>query len=36
MEQSIFNEAKSIKPSPSMLRKLPKFIVIGTIAIIVF
>lgn len=36
MEQSIFNEAKSIKPSPSMLRKLSKFIVIGIIAIIVF
>lgn len=26
MEQSIFNEAKSIKPHPSTLRKLSKFI----------
>lgn len=36
MEQSIFNEVKSIKPHPSTLRKLSKFIVIGIIAIIVF
>ena len=27
MEQSIFNEAKSIKTCPSTLRKLSKFIV---------
>lgn len=36
MEQSIFNEAKSIKPHPSTLRKLSKFIVIGIIALLLF